>query len=109
MAISSASVAQASLAFLRTFSSPPEPRSRSNGALPSASGLADHGLDDADGAGQQIAALAELLEAGADALGVVARLVEVALEALAIAPARGHGDLRLQDAHQRELASRGPR
>ena len=40
VAISSASVAAASLAFLRTFSSPPLPRSRSNGVLPSASACA---------------------------------------------------------------------
>ena len=37
VAISSASVAQASLAFLSTFSSPPEPRTMSSGVLASAS------------------------------------------------------------------------
>ena len=60
-----------------------------------------------DGAGQQTAALAELLQTPADAPGVVAGLVEVSLEALAVAAARGHGDLRLKDAHQRELAGMG--
>ena len=60
-------------------------------------------------AGQRIAAPAEILETGADALGVAAGLVEVALEALAVAAARGHRDLRLEDAHRARAPSRGPR
>src|SRR4051812_31839141 len=70
-------------------------------------GLADDALDEADGGCQWIAAAAEVLQPRVDAARVVARLVEMALEAVPVAAARGHGDLRLQDAHQRELRREG--
>jgi hypothetical protein len=51
--------------------------------------------------------VAELLEANPDLLGVIAGLTQVMLEPVAVAATRCHGDLRLQDAHKRELGRPG--
>ena len=57
-------------------------------------------LDRADDHHQRVGALVQLLQSARDALGVVARLVEVRLEAGAVAAARRHRDLRLQHADE---------
>ena len=52
-------------------------------------------------------AVAELAHAGLEPLGVVARLTQVPLEPRAIRAAGGHRDLRLEHAHEPELAGVG--
>ena len=107
MAISCASAAHESLAFLSTFSSPPLPRTRSSGVLVSAKAWPITALDGAQSDLQRVVALPQLAQAALEALGVPARLVEVGLQPVAVLAPGGHRDLGLQLAHQRQLRAVG--
>ena len=56
---------------------------------------------------QRVAALAQLAQPRLHALGVAARLAQVRLQPAAVGAARRHRDLRLQYAHERQLAGMG--
>ena len=66
--------------------------------------LPGDGLGDAAQELQRVAALAQLAQPRLHALGVVAGLAQVRLEPAAIRAAGRHRDLRLQHAHERQLA-----
>src|SRR5205823_12584427 len=66
--------------------------------------LTDQHLAEADHHLQRIPSLLKLAQSLLDATGMIARLVEMLLQAIAIGAARRHRNLRLQDADQPDLA-----